>query len=445
MKRTCLVFLVSACGPLYVHAAVSINVYERDGMTPFDGRPLMVGSEVAIVVSSDDADYWGGGLFVAGPDRGLARLSARDFDPNTCDWAGSHYADAGDDARVTSWENQEIWGFDLYTSDANGLPGKWFVIDYQATGSGDPNVLVYDYAKGFSDPNEFIRFSHVPSRDFNSDGVVNIGDYARLASYWLFEDCNDPNGCGRVDINTDGHIDAQDVALFADYWLWGVPRSPIEPADPDVTFSVADGIGSNEIALAVGESVTLYVNMTTRGVSVHAFHAEVDISDPNMGSIDNTPYDRNDPPGPGTARILVQPRDTFFDDWGPGQFQPEGILLGAASISSSISDGALASFVYTAITAGNVMLEPSDVLGGYDVRGEPITIHQTEAFMQATFGESTLMQDSTEPASAELSVEEMVDLLEEIWRTEGDMQTLVSEAEWRNFIDNVEQSYMSAQ
>ncbi len=201
-------------------AATSVNIYEADGITPFDGRDIMVGTELTIVVSSDTTDYWSGGLFIAGQNRALAALSARDFDPNTRDWTGSHYEDAGEYAKVTAWTDSEIWGFDLYGSDSNSVPGKWFIIDYEAIGEGDPNVWIYDYSYSFDEPNSLTSFSHAPSRDFNDDDVVNIADYAVLASYWLVQDCDEPSWCDNTDLNTDGYVDFDDLALFADYWLW---------------------------------------------------------------------------------------------------------------------------------------------------------------------------------------------------------------------------------
>ena len=64
-------------------AQIALRVCEADGVTPFDGSDIMVGTNLTLIVSSDANDYWSGGLFVAGQDRALATLSARDSDPNT--------------------------------------------------------------------------------------------------------------------------------------------------------------------------------------------------------------------------------------------------------------------------------------------------------------------------------------------------------------------------
>ncbi len=422
-------------------AATSVNIYEADGITPFDGRDIMVGTELTIVVSSDTTDYWSGGLFIAGQDRALAALSARDFDPNMRDWTGSHYEDAGEYAKVTAWTDSEIWGFDLYGSDSNSVPGKWFIIDYEAIGEGDPNVWVYDYSYSFDDPNSLIFFSHVPSRDFNNDDVVNIADYALLASYWQVEDCNEPNWCDNTDINTDGDVDLADLALFTDYWLWGIPQTPVipeapeYPEDPNVTFSIVDANGLSEITVDVDESITLYIDMATEGVDVYGFNLEVNISDPNLGSIDNWASPS------GTARILASPRTSSWDDWGPGIEQEEGIQLFGASSGSAMSDGHLASFVFTCDGQGDVTLKLLNWTSTY-AKLEDMTIHQVDPYSQQMMsGGMSMMQESTQTqAPQKLSLDETVRHLEEIWLADDGIQEIISEDRWQEFINKVKVS-----
>ncbi len=423
-------------------AATSVNIYGADGVTPFDGRDIMVGTELSIVVSSDSTDYWSGGLFIAGQDRALAALLARGFDPNTHDWTGSHYEDAGEYAKVTAWTDSEIWGFDLYGSDSNSVPGKWFIIDYKAIGEGDPNVWVYDYSYSFDDPNSLIFFSHVPSRDFNDDDVVNIADYAVLASYLLVQNCNEPNWCDNTDINTDGYVDFDDLALFADYWLWGVPQTPVivpDPIivpDPNVTFSIVDADGLNEITMGVGESITLYIDMATEGVDVYGFNLEVNISNPNLGSIDN----RASPLG--TARILASPRELSFDYWGPGTEQEEGIQLFGASFGSAISDGHLASFVFTCNVQGDVTLKLLNWMTTY-ASLEDMTIHQIDPYSQQMMSGGMSMTQT--PASQELDLDEILRFLEEIWLADDGIREVISEDRWQEFINIIEEDAQSQQ
>jgi len=147
-------------------------------------------------------------------------------------------------------------------------------------------------------------------------------------------------------------------------------------------YSIVDVYDSNEITMNVGDTVTLYVNLTTYGDNeIQIFLIEVNISDPNLGSIDNTAYDPNNPPGPGTARILASPRTSGFDYWGPGLKQQEGIELLGVNIDGPISDGHLASFEFTCDGEGDVTLDLIDWMSD----GGPVyptlksmTIHQVD-------------------------------------------------------------------
>jgi len=217
MKK--LILLVLFFGMASVAAgAVSTRVCEADGNTPFDGREIMVRTKLTIIVSSDASEQWDGGLHIAGADRNYGLLSARDYNDDTNDWAGSRFPPAGPDARVWDWEDAVIKGFDLY-GDIEAVAGNWFIIDYNATNIGDCNVGFYDYSVSYDVPIYDIPFSHVRTRDFNIDTKVDFADFAILGSYWQETDCNDPNWCGGTDLDIDGYVDNYDLMLFVDYWL----------------------------------------------------------------------------------------------------------------------------------------------------------------------------------------------------------------------------------
>jgi len=155
---------------------------------------------------------------------------------------------------------------------------------------------------------------------------------------------------------------------------------PVEPpAEPNVVFKIIDANELQEITLNVGDSICLYLAKQTFEEDVFVIYLEVNISDPNFGWIDNTEYNPNDPNNSGTAQILASPRTTFFDYYGPGYTQPEGIQFIAVSLGGAIQDGSLASFVYTATGPGDVIL----TLVNYDdfipARLEQIVIHQIDA------------------------------------------------------------------
>jgi hypothetical protein len=211
---------------------ITLEVYESNGEMPFDfNDSIMVGTKLTIILISDSNSYWSGGLFITDQDRALGTLVGRGLDPNgpnARDYVDSHCESAGDFARVTAWKDSSIWGFDLYTfypvdgnSDDNStVPGEWFIIDYEADEVGGCNIGFYDYSVSWSDANYFLSFSHSPTRDLNSDGKVDLIDFAIFSLQWDTSGCDDPSWCHGADLNRDGIVDNDDLVLFIDYWLW---------------------------------------------------------------------------------------------------------------------------------------------------------------------------------------------------------------------------------
>ncbi len=195
---------------------VSRRVCEADGNTPFDGRDIMVGTKLTIIISSDVNEYWVGDLAITGEDINYGVLSARDFNENTFDWEGSRFPAAGDNARVWDWEETGIDGFS-FDGDDEATTGDWFIIDYTATNIGDCNVNFYEWF--VNDPNRDIAFFHVRTRDFNNDTEVDFADFSMLGSYWQDNNCSEPDWCDGTDLDTTGNVDSNDLMLFADYWL----------------------------------------------------------------------------------------------------------------------------------------------------------------------------------------------------------------------------------
>jgi hypothetical protein len=454
-KLLTLVLVLSMCPT--VIGQISLKVYEADGVTPFDcNDDIMVGTQLTLIVSSDSNDYWSGGLFIADQNRALGTLDGRDYDPNTRDWTGSHYEDAGDLAKVTAWDDSWIWGFDLYTfypvdgnsKDNSTMAGDWFIIDYYADEVGDCKVGFYDYSISWDDPNYYITFSHVPTRDLNSDEVVNFCDYAIFSSQWNATDCNDPNWCDGADLERDGDVDYNDLELFVEYWLWptsgNVPNEPNEPnypENPNVVYRIVDANGLSEITIDVNDSITLYVDMETNDVNVYSFDVEVVISDPNLGSVDNTEYPN------GTAQILATPRIPYFDYWGPGTIQEEGIRLwGIGVLFGPMSDGHLASFVFTCREAGDVTLELINDDPPFP-KLEGITIHQidpnSQQMMRMGGGVDEMLNvqeiQPTQPTPQE--IDEIVSWLEQILLEVDGIGEGINEAEWNEFIDSLKNTY----
>jgi hypothetical protein len=167
MNKLALTTLVLFGMPTIALGTVSTRVCEADGNTPFDGRDIMVGTNLTIIVSSDVSEYWGsfgndgGSLAIEEEYWDYGILSARG--PQVAgDWAGSHLLAAGNEAFVCDWEELGIDGFDLYTGSTNIEAGDWFIIDYTATKVGICKVGFYEHRISWFDPIYYISFSTVP-------------------------------------------------------------------------------------------------------------------------------------------------------------------------------------------------------------------------------------------------------------------------------------------
>ena len=191
-----------------------------DPNIPFVYQDIMVGTKLTIIVDSNIAGFWEGGLFIAGIDRDYGFLSGRDYNDTTLDWEGSRFKAVGDKARVFDRQDVIQSGFDFY-GHRSASEGDWFIIDYTAISVGYCNVGFYDYTRpGVIDsPVYEITFSHVRTRDFNNDTSVDSADFAVLASHWQKTGCSDPNWCEGTDLDTNGNVDCNDLTLFMDYWL----------------------------------------------------------------------------------------------------------------------------------------------------------------------------------------------------------------------------------
>ena len=487
-----IVFASLVCGQ------TTVTVYEADGTTPFDYRDIMVGTRLTLIVSSDSNDYWSGGLFIGGDNRALGTLSARDYDANTRDYTGSHFEEAGNLAKVTGWKDSSIWGFDMFTfypvygdsNSENTLLGDWFIIDYTAEKAGDCNVGFYDYSISWDEPVYYLAFTQLGSCDFNNDKKVDFQDYAILASNWSRVDCNDPDWCDGTDLNLDGNVDFTDLAGFMEFWLWPAsentgneppsPPSPpppplLPPVDANIIIRIVDINDNNEITIGVNESITLYLRLTTTeqgGLGI--FDIDAMISDTNLGSIDNREYNPDDPndPSNGTARILAEPRNPFFDYVGPGYEQPEGITLVAANVGAdfnvgAFNDGNLASFVFTCRGQGDVTLSlKTDTYP----RLEGILIHQVDSNSQqmmmggggggmamessnvamksssAAVKSSSMAMESSDVTmessqmSEDIDVDELATWLEETLANDPNFSEITTEDNWSQFIETVKNS-----
>lgn len=439
-----------------VYAQVFVQLCDPCDLTPLLANQVMVGKKCSLQIYSDANDLWSGGLFLSGEDREMGVLQGQGKDPNLRDWKGSHLEAAGPMAKVYAWSDSEIGGFDFYTSEYSCQAGMWFLVDYLALQEGDCSIGYYDHSFSWTqpDPNISILIENIPNVDFNNDGVVDLKDFMIFASHWLEEGCSDPEWCQQTDVNKDGEVGLTDLTSFAQYWLWGTPgyvtpsepntvepnsvEPPVEPnnveppaepntveppVDPNVIFRIQDANDFQEITVNTGDSVCLYLAKQTFDEDVFVICLEVNLSDPNLGWIDNTAYNPADPNNSGTAQILASPRTSFFDYYGPGYTQFEGIQFVIANVGQAISDGPVASFVYTATGPGDVVLSLINYMA--PVQLEQIVIHQ--------IGAESSLQTQTDPNT-------LAEFLETIWNTSEEIQSTTTEAEWNAFVEDVKSS-----
>lgn len=228
MKKLALLILIFGI-PSVAAREVSTRVCLANGYTPLPladpniphiYRDIMVGTRLTIIIDSNVAENWSGGrLTIEDANMDYGVLSARDYNdsPPAPDWEGSRFPAAGTGARVYTYEQMGVYGFQLLGHNS-AVAGDWFIIDYNATSVGICNVGFYDHNISLDKP-IYLVFFHVRTRDFNNDTKVDFSDFALFASYWLAPDCNDPNWCEGTDLNTDSNVDFHDFAMFADYWL----------------------------------------------------------------------------------------------------------------------------------------------------------------------------------------------------------------------------------
>jgi hypothetical protein len=227
--------VIVAVAPLAA-AKVWTTVYRCDETTPLavadPNRPgvyrdIMVGTRLVIVVNSDAAGYWWGQLRLSWDDEKHAKLSGRGYTSGAPGDFASNYRDsclesAGKGAIVSDYIDPKGIGLE-FNSDPlplGAVPGAWFIFDYRTEQAGSCDVELYDMLDSPHMPVETLSFTHVPSQDFDGDGIVNFKDLHLLGGRWRSAADHDPNGpTARFDLDTDGHIDIRDLALFCDYWL----------------------------------------------------------------------------------------------------------------------------------------------------------------------------------------------------------------------------------
>jgi len=216
-KQLFLVLAIILCVISIATGAISTNVFLCDSNIPLQlvdpniphvYRDVMVGTKLKIVVSSDTNEPWSGDLGTEEAYWPYGILTPRDPLPA-----------AGELADIYEQEETGIKWINFYTGSHDVETGDWFIIDYNAVDIGDFNIGFYDHDISWDDPNYYICFSNVRTRDLNNDYIVNFIDYGILTSYWLETNCEAPSWCEGSDLDIDGNVDINDLMLFCEFWL----------------------------------------------------------------------------------------------------------------------------------------------------------------------------------------------------------------------------------
>ncbi len=212
------VLVLSLCMISAAFGEISANIRLPDGNTLPEPAEIMVGTTLSIVVDSNDTEYWSGALALMDANTNYAVLYGRDCDDANC--TNSYLPAAGWYALAEFWYESGVDGFNLYAGLIYSEVGDWFVIDYNAVEIGDCKVGFYTHDPPMDDIfNRYLEFTHVPTRDFNKNNIVDYGDLAIFASYWLHTGYSDPSQCEGTDLDADGDIDFYDYSMFAEYWF----------------------------------------------------------------------------------------------------------------------------------------------------------------------------------------------------------------------------------
>jgi hypothetical protein len=235
-------------------ARVWVTARYYDGKTPLEWvdpnyptvyRGIMVGTHLTIVVSADQIGYWSGSLNLDWDNAPYAVLSGRGPIAKPVNYEGSCLEAAGEQARVMAYMRPYgvgfvLWSTHVYESPVYraAAPGDWFIFDYFARKAGTCDVALFDPEIDRNVPVQTLSFTHVPSRDFDMDTIVNLKDFAILAAQWRSTPNADPNHpAAAMDFDANRIIDTNDLSLFSDFWLerTAPPKPADDPNAPDTT------------------------------------------------------------------------------------------------------------------------------------------------------------------------------------------------------------------
>ncbi len=240
-------------------ADVFADVYRADEETPLalvdpntDGfyEDIMVGTRLAVFITSDTPGIWDGQLWLSPEAATVGAIFGRGYNPKSPsrNHEGSCLKAAGRNPLVSIHTGPDGVAVALLSAwDATA--GEWFVLDYEARAVGTCEIEFYSLDVSddvlnnanpyIDDPPSFdlhliqaFTFNHVPTRDLDDNRVVDFADFALLAAGFTGARAVDPNEHRLHDLNADDRVDIADVAAFNEYWLERTDAG--EPAEDDL-------------------------------------------------------------------------------------------------------------------------------------------------------------------------------------------------------------------
>ena len=97
-------------------------------------------------------------------------------------------------------------------------------------------------ADGQISPIDFALLYGIGWLDNGRTEAVDFTDFALLAKYWLWPECETTDDCRRGDMDDSGVIDAVDIALWAEYWLMEEEKDTTHP--PIAHWPLDEGSGT---------------------------------------------------------------------------------------------------------------------------------------------------------------------------------------------------------
>ena len=167
-------------------------------------------------------DIFSGGLCTGQPSNGDFTWQASGIEDSPSLTFIPSSSDIGDTLLLLYYSNDENVTFPGYSAEPS--------VPFYLTGA-EPGDIIYFYYTYSTPAGQQSTFSEIQSfevgncpaivaSDFDGDGIVNLPDFAILASYWLSNDCDSNNEfCQNADHVKDGDVDIYDLELLIYNWL----------------------------------------------------------------------------------------------------------------------------------------------------------------------------------------------------------------------------------